>query len=143
MSTVTTISQFLNPSSFDYSAVFPADHFYSHFAHPAVPLGAVALYLLLSNIVFTTIKNVFNLQPKGPVIQTITAVHSFALAAYSGWTFVNAANLFYGFAKNDGFWVTLYDPHGAVWASMGWWVVHFYISKFYEFIDTWIVVSCL
>ena len=140
MSVVTKISQFTDPSSFDYTALFPPDHFYSYFAHPIVPFGAVIAYLLLSNVVFSTIRNVLNLQPKGFTIQTITAVHSFALAVYSGWTFYNSAILFNASVNQVGFWATLYDPNGEVWASMGWWVTHFYISKFYEFIDTWIVV---
>lgn len=134
------VSTIVELTTFDYSQLFPTDHFYSKFAHPAVPLLSVLAYLLLSNVVFRFIRSVFNLQPKGFVVQTITIVHSLALAVYSGWTCYNSSGLFFAFFQKDGFWTTLYDPEGAVWASMGWWVVHFYISKYYEFIDTWIVL---
>jgi hypothetical protein len=137
MDAVITTDQLL---TFDYSTLFAADHIYSKFSHPAVPILAVLAYLLLSNVVFNTIRTTFGLTPKGPVIQTITVLHSLALAVYSGWTCYNSTSLIYGFVQQNGFWATLYDPDQAVWNGVGWWVVHFYISKYYEFIDTWIVL---
>lgn len=125
---------------FDYSTLFADNWFYSMFMHPAIPFGAVLLYLLLSSAVFKGIKNIFNLAPKGPVIQTITMCHSAALALYSGWTAYNGWIIFGAFLKQRGLIATLCDEDGALWAELGWWVTHFYISKYYEFIDTWIVL---
>jgi hypothetical protein len=126
--------------SFDYSALYKDDKLYALFMHPAVPFGCVALYLLLSSVVFKGIKNLFNLAPRGPVIQTITMCHSAALAIYSGWTAYHGWRIFLTFLNRQGFIATLCDAEGELWAEIGWWVTHFYISKYYEFIDTWIVL---
>ena len=137
MSAVITRDDFF---TFDYSTLFPDNHFYDLFMHPAVPFGAVILYLLLSSIIFKGIKNAFNLAPKGPVIQTITICHSAALALYSGWTAYHGWRIFGAHFNQHGLIATLCDADGELWAQLGWWITHFYISKYYEFIDTWIVL---
>jgi hypothetical protein len=134
---VTTYDEFF---SFDYSTLFADDKFYGIFMHPAVPFGGVLLYLLFSSIVFKGIKNAFGLAPKGPVIQSITIFHSAALALYSGWTAYHGWRIFGAFLSQHGLKATLCDPGGELWDQIGWWVTHFYISKYYEFIDTWIVL---
>ena len=134
---VTTYEEFF---SFDYSALFADDKFYNMFMHPIVPFGGVICYLLFSSLVFKTIKNIFGLAPKGPVIQTITICHSMALAVYSGWTAFYGWKIFAPHLMQHGLIATLCDADGALWKQLGWWVTHFYISKFYEFIDTWIVL---
>mmetsp|Transcript_8247 Transcript_8247/g.13991 ORF Transcript_8247/g.13991 Transcript_8247/m.13991 type:complete len:273 (-) Transcript_8247:1420-2238(-) len=134
---VTSYDEF---SSFDYSTLYADDKFYSLFMHPKVPVVSVILYLLLSNVVFKTIKNVFDLAPKGPVVQTITICHSAALAVYSGWTAYYGWQIFGPHLLKHGLQATLCDADGELWGKLGWWVTHFYISKYYEFIDTWIVL---
>lgn len=126
--------------SFDYSQMFPKDHFYSYFTNPLVPIVSVVLYLLFSNIVFNGIKNLFGLTPKGPVIQSITILHSAFLAIYSGWTFYHSFNIVGKHILEHGFVNALCDTDNVLWNQIGWWMTHFYISKYYEFIDTWIVL---
>lgn len=133
----TTIDEMI---TFDYSTLFEKDHFFSYFTHPAVPFGAVVLYLLLSNVVFSSIRSIFNLQPKGPVVQSITIIHSFILAVYSGWTFYNSFGIVYNHFQEHGIINSMCDFDNSLWTKIGWWVTHFYISKFYEFIDTWIIL---
>ena len=140
MTTVTQLQEFL---SADYSAVFgndtPVDRFFSMFTSPWVPIASVLLYLVASDIVFETIRKTFNVQPKGSVLQLITIVHSLALAVYSGWTFVNAFGIVSSVVSERGLYGTLCDPNLDLWSThnFGFWVTHFYISKYYEFIDTW------
>jgi hypothetical protein len=139
----TTITQLKDFLTADYSSVFPGadpvSRFFSLFAHPAVPIVSVALYLLLSDVVCETIRKMFNIQPKGNLLQFITVTHSLALAVYSLWTFVNAFKMVTEVVQLRGFYPTICDNGFDLWdtRNYGFWVTHFYISKYYEFIDTW------
>ena len=110
--------------------------------HPAVPIAAVIGYCLLSNVIMGALRSAFKLEPKGAVIQTLTIIHSAILAIYSGWTCYYAWIIVGGHIAEHGLWVSLCDTDGALWTAKnaGWWVTHFYISKYYEFIDTWIIL---
>ncbi|CAE7610831.1 sre1, partial [Symbiodinium microadriaticum] len=136
---LTTIQDFL---SHDYSTMFEAGSLFSYFSHPAIPIVSVVLYLLLSNVVFNFIRVTFKLEPKGPLIQTITVVHSALLAVYSGWTFINSWNIVMAYLLQNDYWTTFCDADNTLWTThnLGFWVTHFYLSKYYEFIDTWIVL---
>lgn len=126
----------------DYATMFDEGHLFSYFSHPIVPFASVALYLLFSNVVFGFIRDTFKLQPKGALIQTITVVHSAALAIYSGWTFWNSWNIVLAYFLENGYWSTFCDADNTLWINheLGFWITHFYLSKYYEFIDTWIVL---
>lgn len=140
MASITQLEQFL---SADYSTLFGndtvVDRVYGYFANPWVPIVSVILYLTISDVVFEAIRTTFNVKPKGSVLQCITILHSLALAVYSGWTFVNAFQIVKSVVLERGIFGTLCDPTLDLWDThnFGWWVTHFYISKYYEFIDTW------
>ena len=140
MSRIVEIADFLTA---DYSKMFPGadpvNKFFSLFASPWVPIVSVALYLLLSDVVFEFIRKTFDVKPKGNVLQFITIAHSLALAVYSLWTFLNAFNIVSEVIKEKGLYSTLCDSNFDLWEARnyGFWVTHFYISKYYEFIDTW------
>lgn len=144
MSTISQLEHFL---SADYSSIFSkdtaVDRFFGLFANPWVPIISVLLYLTISDVVFDTIRTTFNVQPKGPALQFVTILHSLALAVYSGWTFVNAFKIVAAAVSQRGIYGTLCDPTFDMWTvhNFGFWVTHFYISKFYEFIDTWYDVT--
>jgi len=82
------------------------------------------------------------LQPKGTIVQQLTILHSTILALYSIWTFLSSVPIVYNHIIENGFWETLCDANGSLWFNkdFGFWLTHFYISKYYEFIDTWIVL---
>lgn len=126
----------------DYSSMFEEGHFFSYFSHPVVPFASVALYLLFSNVVCGAIRDTLKLEPKGPLVQTITVVHSAALAIYSGWTCYYSCSIVIAYFTETGYWTTICDADNTLWTgrNLGFWVTHFYISKYYEFIDTWIVL---
>jgi hypothetical protein len=136
---VTSISEFL---SADYSAFYPPDSFFSYFSHPVVPVVSVILYLLLSKFIFSAIQRVFKLEPKGFVIQSITIIHSVLLTVYSGWTWYHTWKIFLPHIYQHGFFSTFCDVENHLWVdkNVSFWMTHFYISKFYEFIDTWIII---
>jgi hypothetical protein len=96
---------------------------------------------VLSDPIFEGIRNAFGLKPKGPVVQTITILHSAILAVYSLWTFVNSSRETYAFVSQYGYWAMLCDHGNVFWDKhIGFWCTHFYFSKYYEFVDTWIVL---
>lgn len=137
---ITQIGDFLTA---DYQAIFnlntAADELFKLFAHPRVPVYAVIAYLLLSTPLFSAIRRTFNVQPKGNALQFIVIAHSGILAVYSGWTFVSTVKIVVPYVLKHGFYPSLCDVDGHLWhqEGLGFWITHFYLSKFYEFIDTW------
>jgi hypothetical protein len=89
--------------------------------------------------VFNGIREKFNIQPKNASLQWLTILHSGALALYSLWTFVNSVKIVWPFVTTHGLNAALCDSSGVLWfdQGLGFWVTHFYISKYYEFLDTW------
>ena len=136
---VQTIQEFL---TFDYDSFFPAGSFFSLFSPPIVPTGAVVLYLLLSKPVCSFLVRALGITPKGQFIQSLTIVHSSTLAMYSLWTFLFAGQIVLQSISEEGLWPTVCGSYDNLWVSRGleFWITHFYISKFYEFIDTWIIL---
>lgn len=127
----------------DYQAMFKfgsvIDNVFALFANPRVPIYAVMLYLLLSKNLFSAIRRVFNVQPKGKALQWLVIIHSGILAVYSGWTFYGTFKIVVPYILKNGFYPSLCDVDGQLWhqEGLGWWIAHFYLSKYYEFIDTW------
>eukprot|EP00605_Chrysophyceae_sp_TOSAG23-4_P002122 GSChrysophyteH1.ASY1.ANO1.2348.1 assembled CDS len=132
---------------------------YDKFIHPFVPIGAVILYLVFSKPLCDFIRFLFGQQKgkNGPIwsqaLKYFTAFHSLLLAVYSAWTFYNtyglvmkmtaihqAANPTYSWMS--AFYLSNCDTEGTLWNDFdfGTWVFHFYLSKYYEFIDTWIIL---
>jgi hypothetical protein len=163
---VTKLSEFF---SIDYSTFvyepknnnmdFLRKHF-SKFISPVVPLVAIALYLAFTKPICMGIRKFFG-QPEKESSATWKAnlklfafFHSVALAVYSGWTFYHTYDIvmsataeIQAHPANAGItWFAAFmqancDVSGHVWdkLDLGAWVFHFYLSKFYEFIDTAIV----
>ena len=140
-SLIQSASDFFN---FDYNRVddFNSDIF-RFFINPATPFLGVFLYLALSKPVFTYIRKTFNIHPKGPVLQNIVVLHSALLALYSGWTMYHTWNIVWNYMKGGaGLVGAVCDYKGQLWYDKGfsYHVLHFYISKYYEFFDTWIII---
>ena len=139
---ITTISEFV---TFDYSTLSLSNNaFFSAFLSPFVPILAVSLYLLLSRPICTYISKALNLKPKGVTLQTLTILHSSLLALYSAWTCFHALKLV-GRAvlqQGGGLYPTLCGSYEDIWVKrgLGFWIFHFYLSKYYEFVDTWIIL---
>jgi hypothetical protein len=140
MARVVDISEFL---SFDYTKLRDNSSTYGSFVslfdHPIVPITSVSVYLLISPAIVAWIRDKFALKPKGFMVQLITISHSFILAIYSMWTFYNTFNIIVPHMMKHGVYVALCDVDQQLWRGkdLGFWITHFYISKYYEFIDTW------
>jgi len=137
--TIVEVRDFL---SCDYSKLFPVGSIFGFFAKPEIPIVSVISYLLFSKVFFNNLRLLLRIDPKGLVISRLTALHNGLLALYSGWTFVCTAPLVVSYMLKYGFWGTLCDPKQNLWLNYNFqfWLTHFYISKYYEFIDTWIVL---
>ena len=124
----------------DYRAAFTPHPLFQLFAHPLVPIISVATYLLLSKPFFRAIQHMLSLPPRHPVLQSIAFAHSAALAVYSAWTCYNSFSIVYARFQTVGLYDTLCDANDELWRDIRFWVIHFYISKYVEFGDTWIVL---
>lgn len=139
MTAVKELSEFL---SYDWTALWNSkDVFGSFFLHPVVPVVGVGMYWFLSAPVCAWIRETFALKPKGSFVQTVTVAHSAILALYSFWTFINSVNILNKYMRNKTMMESLCDYDEKLWDvyNIGFWCTHFYLSKYYEFVDTWIL----
>ena len=139
-SVVSDINDFIEV---DFNTLFLGKYeVFGYFVNPWVPVISVAMYLTFSKLIFNAVRMLFNIQPKGLGLQRLTAVHSAILAIYSLWTCVYTVPIVISHIRETSFWGTLCDSDGSLWfdKDFGFWLTHFYISKYYEFIDTWIVL---
>ena len=105
-----------------------------------VVLLSIAFYLISEPLlkVFAT-KSGMN--GKSTLFRTAVAVHNLALAVFSFVVAVNAWHVFSSHYKQRGWRATYCDQDGEFWASgNGTWSMIFYLSKYWEFVDTWILV---
>ena len=76
-----------------------------------------------------------------PTFRIAVALHNFALALYSGITVLYSWPIVVEHILKYGVYDTYCDPHKTLWHSgFGAWALLFYISKYYEFVDTWILI---
>lgn len=138
------VVEFADFATFDYNTLHPNNWFFNFFAQPWVPFVSVLLYLVLSKPAINALMSTLKIAPDSKMLKAGIILHSGLLAVYSGWTFVNSFLILaryyndYGGVFNTicGSKATLWDNYG-----MGFWITHFYISKYYEFVDTWIVLA--
>jgi hypothetical protein len=139
---VSSLADFLSPSLWNGERI-NSDQPLAMFLHPAVPLLSVFLYLL-SEPLFNAIRNTFNVQRDSPLFKSIIFCHNVFLAVFSCWVAIETWPLMFAalMQSNGGFqWLHCSKE---VWNDsangIAIWAVIFYVSKFYEFIDTWVLV---
>ena len=130
-----------------------------------MPIIGVLAYLILSRPFCNAIRSICGQETKivdGKKVtmsegfkanmKTFSTLHSALLAIYSGWTFFNTFGMVLsvtaarqavnpGMGWVDAFYLTNCDHNAQMWQDIdfGTWVYHFYISKYWEFADTWII----
>ena len=111
------------------------------FLSPEGMLACLAFYLV-SKPIFKGIQKKCVSDPKAPWFIDSIAVHNFGLAVFSAVVAWNAWQIVAAHLQSEGFFNTYCDPEGTLWGASGFgpWAVIFYISKYYEFVDTWILV---
>jgi len=113
------------------------DHPLSAFAHPLFPLVAVSLYLG-SEPVVAKLRQVTGLSKDGAMFKTFVFVHNSILAVFSAWVAFNIWPIAVAYGSEHGYEKLLSDR--ALWnQGLGKWAWIFYVSKFYEFIDSWVL----
>jgi hypothetical protein len=74
-------------------------------------------------------------------LRIAVAAHNLLLAVYSAITVLYSWPIVIQHLSEYGVYDTYCDPHKTLWHSgFGAWALVFYISKYYEFVDTWILV---
>ena len=126
------------PSNFPYERL-PENPFISIFMRPEVVLVLVLFYLV-SKPLFKMFKDAFD--PQSGVFLLFIATHNLVLAIFSGICAYHSWPIVIQHLISEGFYATYCDQNGTLWGGggLGAWSTIFYISKYYEFLDTWILV---
>ena len=105
-----------------------------------VVLASILFYLVSEPLLKAfTIKH--GMTGKSRTFRTAVAVHNLTLAVFSFVVAVNAWHVYTTHVADRGWEAVYCDRDGAFWKSgNGTWSIIFYISKYWEFIDTWILV---
>lgn len=128
-------------TSFPYDRL-PENPFVSFFMRPEVPFILVILYLA-SKSTITSICSTFGITGKSDTFKYCVAAHNFSLAIFSLIVLVNSVPLVLSHLMEKGMEAIYCDQDGSLWSTeggLGAWATIFYISKYYEFIDTWILL---
>jgi len=126
-------------TNFPYDRV-PADPLLQLVLRPegvAVLLG----FYLISKSIFVPLAKI--IEPKASWFIFSIALHNFLLAIFSLAVVVNTWPIVFDHYKRYGAYETYCDPNGTLWeqsSGFGAWTLIFYISKYWEFVDTWILV---
>lgn len=134
----TTVSDlfFLN---FPYDRL-PSNSLLTPFLRPEVVL-ALLIFYLVSKRPFKAFRDLIQLDPKSSVFRSLIALHNLALAVFSGVCTWNSWRIVLQHGAERGFLAVYCDTDGSLWHNgLGAWAMIFYLSKFYEFMDTWILV---
>lgn len=125
----------------DVYGAFPYDRlpeniWLSLFLCPEGMLALIALYFV-SKPIFKALGAFVN--PKAGWFIASVAIHNFALALFSAIVVANTWPIVLLHVQKYGWGATYCDSNGTLWgeAGFGAWEFIFYISKFYEFVDTW------
>lgn len=110
------------------------------FTRPEVVFGVLVFYLFSKKPLKALAKAVdFDGQSKE--FRAFIAVHNLALAVFSAVVVFNSWQVVLGFLWDHGAEATLCDQTGSLWTlGHGPWSTLFYLSKYWEFLDTWILV---
>jgi len=125
-------------TDFPYDRV-PADPILALFLKPET-VAVLLVFYLVSKPMFIQIAKMID--PKATWFKYSIAIHNFLLAIFSLAVAANTWPIVIGHYKTYGAFDTYCDPNGTLWgeAGFGAWTFIFYISKYWEFVDTWILV---
>jgi len=75
-------------------------------------------------------------------VKTISSVNNIIMCIYSLYAFVGISLVLAANWIDDGFpvWKAVCDTEKSMSRGLDFWMYHFYLSKFWEWIDTWILV---
>jgi len=131
----------LFPSGFPRDRLPDSNDGLSFCLRPEGMLALLAFYFA-SIPLFQCAHRAFHIDPKASWLLAFVALHNLALALFSAVVALGTWPIVYQHYKTYGFYETYCDPHDTLWtgSGLGEWTVLFYLSKYYEFIDTWILL---
>jgi hypothetical protein len=130
----TTVSGLLY--DFDYERL-PSNPWAAIWLRPEFTFALVSFYLVSKPLV-AKFRDAIGLDPKSAALNNFIAVHNFLLAVFSFLTAWNAWGIVVQHYLARGVFDSYCDTEGSHWSSgLGSWSFIFYISKYYEFVDTW------
>lgn len=125
--------------AFDYPSL-TNDRLLSFFLRPEAMLATVIFYLFSLRSLKETVR-ALDPDAKNSVFKGFLAVHNLGLAIFSLVCTWNLWLLWGSSLVGDGWHTAFCDPDGSLWRTgLGSWTNVFYLSKFYEFLDTWILI---
>ena len=107
------------------------------FMRPEVVMSIVVFYLISSK---TSMFRNLKANKNSTTFQTAVALHNLVLAVFSGVTFCQVLPIVISHFESHGFFDLVCDPQKTLWPHLGNWALVFYLSKYYEFVDTWILI---
>jgi len=107
---------------------------------PTYPMAGMCFYLLSKPILKQICKR-FGFNGKSQAMKYFVTVHSALLSIYSAWTVFFAYKAVFKTYAEYG-WMTVYcNTDNRLWNNgLGVVSILFYISKMYEYVDTWILI---
>lgn len=134
----TTVSELF--FAFPYNRL-PSNAVWATFLRPEV-VAILLLFYLVSKPPLQYFRDAVQLDSKNsPIFRTLVAIHNLALAIFSGICTWNSWSIVLQHWAERGFMAVYCDRDGSLWHNgLGAWAVIFYLSKYYEFVDTWILV---
>lgn len=135
---VTKISEFV--VDFPYDRLPTDNALLAFFLQPKNVVASVLFYLA-SEPLLQSFTQQYGITGKSSIFRMAVAAHNLALAIFSLLVAINAFQVFSSHYQQYGWNATYCDQDGSFWASgNGTWAIIFYLSKYWEFIDTWILV---
>jgi hypothetical protein len=108
---------------------------------PEVVLGLVLFYLVSKRPLKEYLTAIQFDSKTSSLFYWAVVVHNVFLAVYSFITVIYSWPIVFGHVQEFGIFETYCDPNQTLWHSgFGAWALVFYISKYYEFVDTWVLV---
>ena len=124
---------------FDYGRL-PSNPWIALWLRPEFTLVVLLFYVVVSKPLTAFLRDKTGLDPKGAALRNFIAVHNLALAVFSFVTAWNSWGIVVLHYLAYGAFDAYCDTQGRHWKSgLGAWSFIFYISKYYEFVDTWYV----
>lgn len=129
-------------TSFPYERLPTNANVISFFLKPTTPLILIAAYIVSEIYVLPKLCQLLGVNGKNSTFwKVIFALHNLSLAIFSFVVWVNSWPIVMEHVWNNGSLTTLCDQNGSLWSSgLGGWATIFYISKYYEFLDTYVLI---
>ncbi|KAI9230548.1 MAG: fatty acid elongase [Piptocephalis tieghemiana] len=134
----------------------PFPSYYELLMNPITPFGVATLYIALvlalnpsaskvrlSRVEATRKGSSSSSSSSGPLMTAIVVLHNLLLCVYSAWSMIGAWNMMRDSFVQRPFWDAVCDPYGERWVDRGLFKYSyiFYLSKYYELIDTAIILA--